>query len=282
VIAFVSWSGKQSGDAATALRSWLGDVLPAVDVWMSAHDVKPGSPWGSDLHRHLSKADFGILCLTRENQHAPWLLYETGCLVMRVAPGRVVPYLLDLDPAALTGPLAQLQAVTATRDGTKELVVALNAATDAPLAPDRLERTFEKWWPDLERALGLTLTDRVVDGFALVHVGSNVEDGLQHLPRKVDALMERGADGLVLDLAQVAFMNSASLAQLVRPVMACRKHGKPIAIVGMQKPVAQLFALSGLDRVLPTYADLDAALAALRRERGPGPAGGAPPPAGAP
>jgi anti-anti-sigma regulatory factor len=266
VIVFLSWSGKQSGEAATFLRSWLGDVLPAVDVWMSAHDVKPGSPWGSDLHRHLSRADFGILCLTRENVVAPWLLYEAGCLVMRVAAGRVVPYLLDVEPSALPGPLAQLQGVSATRDGTREMLAGLNAATETPLPPDRLDRFFEKWWPDLERALGLTLSQRIVDGFAVVQVGSNIEDGTGHLPRRVDDLLQRGAEGLVLDLAHAPFLNSASLAQILRPIMVCRRHGKPSALVVQQRVVKQLES-SGLGEILRPHGDLASALAAVRRER---------------
>jgi hypothetical protein len=78
LLVFVSWSGSISNRAANALKFWLKTVFTEndIDVWMSEHDIEAGTPWATGLHAHLKSADFGILCMTRENLNSPWLLYE--------------------------------------------------------------------------------------------------------------------------------------------------------------------------------------------------------------
>ncbi|MCA9086582.1 MAG: TIR domain-containing protein [Planctomycetaceae bacterium] len=147
---FISWSRDFSKSAAEVMKTWLSDMFTSAEIWMSAHDIKAGSPWATDLYVQLAAADFGILCLTRENLNAPWILYEAGCLVMSVQQGRVIPYLIDASPQEVQLPLSQLQAAAADRNGTRQLVEAINSANDFRMSNEQLHRQFEKWWPDLE------------------------------------------------------------------------------------------------------------------------------------
>ena len=98
---FLSWSGESSKEMADALKPWLADVVPGLSVWMSDHDLEAGAAWGTELHEQLKRADFGILCVTRDNVNAPWMLYEAGALAVSTTTGCVVPYLRDVDPARL-------------------------------------------------------------------------------------------------------------------------------------------------------------------------------------
>jgi hypothetical protein len=150
---FMSWSGERSRAAAAALAELLPDVLQDVQTWMSAHDIAAGSRWGSDLGRELEGSNFGVLCLTRENLTAPWLLFEAGSLAKSVSIARVVPYRLGLKSTDVEYPLAQFQGVDADKDGTLKLLASLNAAREEPLAEDRLKRLFDRWWPDMESGL---------------------------------------------------------------------------------------------------------------------------------
>jgi hypothetical protein len=97
----------------------------------------------------------GIICVTPENMSAPWLLFEAGALSKTTASTFVCPYLFNLEATELTGPLAEFQASSADRDGTKRLLRTINSATgnSATLSERQLEDTFDVWWPKLESTL---------------------------------------------------------------------------------------------------------------------------------
>ena len=148
---FVSWSGERSRSAALGLKSLLLDVLgERLDVFISAH-MDPGVVWVQELGKELEGSDFGILCLTQDNVQSPWLLFEAGALAKNFGAARVVPYLID--DLVLTGPLNQFQHVKADRQGTLRLLESINALRDKPTQIDRLHRSFDKWWADLDQTL---------------------------------------------------------------------------------------------------------------------------------
>ena len=150
---FVSWSGERSAIVASALKVWLGDVFHDIDIWTSGHDINAGARWGAELDAVLEASNFGVLCLTPENLDSPWILFEAGSLAKAVKTARVVPYLLELSPTEVRFPLAQFQGAKANESGTLFLVESINNAQEHPLEGERLQRTFAKWWPDLESKL---------------------------------------------------------------------------------------------------------------------------------
>src|SRR5689334_3268326 len=77
---FISWSGDRSKAVALALREWLPMVIQSVDVWMSETDIAKGSRSMLEVMQKLSAADFGLICLTPENQLRPWILFEAGAI----------------------------------------------------------------------------------------------------------------------------------------------------------------------------------------------------------
>ena len=151
---FISWSGERSGKVAQALHDWLPSVIQSVTPFLSAADIEKGSRWSSDLAEHLEQSQFGLICLTPENLGASWLLFEAGALSKSIDNSRVVPYLYDVSIAQLQGPLTQFQASVADKESTREVLKSINTASaDEGLDPMRLERSFETWWPDLEKTL---------------------------------------------------------------------------------------------------------------------------------
>jgi hypothetical protein len=151
---FTSWSGERSKAAALGLKSLLQDLFEeAVQVFVSDH-ISPGEAWAQRLGTELEQSEFGILCLTQENFQAPWLLFEAGAIAKKFGTSRVVPYLIDeLPPASERSPLAQFQHVRADHGGTHRLVETINSSRENPKPMDRLDRSFAKWWPDLEQTL---------------------------------------------------------------------------------------------------------------------------------
>lgn len=164
---FISWSKEPSKTVAKTLNDWLPSVIQAVDPWMSEEDIKAGSRWHSEISKQLATTSFGIVCVTLQNQHEPWIQFEAGALAKTVE-GRlskeastdesyVVPYLIDMAKSDLSGPLTAFQAIEAKQEGTKRLVGDINRALAAyggkALPEATLNKSFERAWPELEATL---------------------------------------------------------------------------------------------------------------------------------
>jgi hypothetical protein len=148
---FISWSGERSKQMAKALDDWLPKVLQLVDPWMSETDISAGERWSVELSKQLEASEFGIICMTRDNLAAPWLLFEAGAISRSLSSGAVCPYLLDLDVRDISGPLGQFQAKKADKRSTLDLLNAINQRTRKPVPG--LEDVFEAMWPRFDAEL---------------------------------------------------------------------------------------------------------------------------------
>lgn len=136
---------------AEALRNWLPNVIQAVDPWMSNEDIKVGSRWFSEVSGELEASKFGIVCVTPENQHNPWIMFEAGALSKTIKQTYVCPYLIDIEKSQLTGPLSQFQSSSADKEGTYQILQTLNHSLgDHSLSDSRFAEIFSVWWPKLE------------------------------------------------------------------------------------------------------------------------------------
>jgi hypothetical protein len=152
--AFISWSGDRSKAVALALRDWLPQVINALKVWVSSVDIEKGTRWGPEIAKRLTDSKVGIICLTPENLKSPWILFEAGALSAKLDRSLVCPYLFDLGPADVNGPLVQFQASKAEKEDTERLLVTLNRALGTTSLPDRqLATAFGVWWPKLDEQL---------------------------------------------------------------------------------------------------------------------------------
>lgn len=151
---FISWSGDRSKLVASALKIWLPDVFPGIQVWMSDNDIQAGARWGTELEKVLSECKLGIICLTPESLQSRWLTFEAGALSTAMTGSRVIPYRFQLRSPDVSPPLSQFQDVSADDEGTYKLVRSINDAFDSPLFDEeRLRRAFDHWWPDLQTQL---------------------------------------------------------------------------------------------------------------------------------
>lgn len=138
---------------AEALRDWLPKVIQAVKPWMSAIDIERGARWSSDIAVELSDTNFGILCLTPDNINAPWVHFEAGALSKTLEKSLVCPYLFELEPTDLIGPLVQFNAAKADEEDTRKLVLTINEAQETSLPLTTIQESFELWWPRLQEEL---------------------------------------------------------------------------------------------------------------------------------
>jgi hypothetical protein len=147
---FLSWSGARSKALAHALREWLPTVIQAVEPWMSESDIDRGARWSSEIATQLEEAQVGIICITPENVPSPSLHFEAGAISKALDKSLVCTYLLDLEPTDLRWPLATFQATRANKEDTKQLLMTINKALGEQALPsERLDKSFERWWPEL-------------------------------------------------------------------------------------------------------------------------------------
>lgn len=150
---FVSWSGKKSRDVARAFGEWLPLVLHAAEPFVSSKDIRAGTRWQAEIAKELDDTDFGLICVTKENQGAEWLNFEAGALAKAVNSSRVVPLAVDLSPADIANPLGQFQAMRLTREDIGEVLASMNEACPSPIEEANLGKAVDKWWPDLKDEL---------------------------------------------------------------------------------------------------------------------------------
>lgn len=149
---FISWSGERSKMIAKALKSWLENFFQNVEVFMSESDIEPGTRWASRLNDELQISNYGIICLTPENQNSQWILFEAGALSNQIE-NRVTPLLFQLKEGEVKGPLSQFQYLKADKDGFKKLAIAINKNLEKPLLSDKLIEFFQVWWKGLDQDL---------------------------------------------------------------------------------------------------------------------------------
>jgi hypothetical protein len=151
---FISWSDQKAQAVALALREWLPGVINSVNAFVSTEDIYAGTRWQSEIASQLDQSNFGIVCVTGENQTRPWLNFEAGALAKAVKISRVIPLAIDLKTTDVQLPLGQFQAQPATKEGLRAVLVSLNEALGEERLSDKLlQQSLDVWWPELAAKL---------------------------------------------------------------------------------------------------------------------------------
>lgn len=152
---FISWSGDLSHRIAKELKEWFPQIMPHIIPFLSSEDIKKGQNWITKIFSELDVSDFGIICLTRENFKEPWILFEAGALSKNLRNSRLSCLLFDnLNQKDLVGPLSFFQNTEFNKEDFRKLVHSINDASgDISINQKVLEKSFEKWFPDLEKSI---------------------------------------------------------------------------------------------------------------------------------
>ena len=66
-------------------------------------------------------------------------------------------------------------------------------------------------------------------------------------------IMEKRPCVTIVNMSQVAFMDSSGLATLVEALQLCRRYEGELRLVGMQPRLRSIFEISRLDSIFKTY-----------------------------
>jgi anti-sigma B factor antagonist len=71
------------------------------------------------------------------------------------------------------------------------------------------------------------------------------------------AALESGVESLVIDLAEVSFMDSSGLGVIVRGLKRCREADKDLDLIISNERVLKVFGITGLDQVIPIHTSIE-------------------------
>lgn len=149
---FISWSGKLSHQIAKELREWFPLIINQLEPFVSSENIKKGDRWMMDIYSELEQSNFGIICLTKENLTEPWILFEAGALSKNISQSRVSSILFDkLKQNEIKSPLSLFQNTEFNKEELNKLIQSINNALgDRKINDSLLNRSFDKWYPELE------------------------------------------------------------------------------------------------------------------------------------
>lgn len=98
-----------------------------------------------------------------------------------------------------------------------------------------------------------------VSGELDLHTAPDLRDGLE----KAGAV---GVDTVIVDLSKISFIDSTGLGVLVQGTKRREGPGQSLVLVTNDPRTSRVIEVTGLGRVLPTFATLHDALAHLRQE----------------
>ena len=163
---FLCWSGDRSKAVADVLGHWIGQIIQAVQPWISTQTDK-GARWRQEIGDHLEDVRVGIVCLTPENLDATWIHFEAGAL-SKTKDARVCTFLLGMQPTDIKEPLAQFQATKADEVDIRALIKNINryVGEDGGRAlPEKdVDEIFDLHWPRLKEKLQAISGQRVTEG----------------------------------------------------------------------------------------------------------------------
>ena len=80
---------------------------------------------------------------------------------------------------------------------------------------------------------------------------------------RLTSWFEQATSKVVVNLAEVSFVDSSALALLVKGMKHCRQSGGDLALCSLQQPVKVIFELTRLDKAFSIYPTQDEAIQAL-------------------
>ena len=145
---FIGWSGEKSKVVAYRLAEWLPSIVPNLQPFFSPQ-ILGGANWLNVVAKELNEAEYGILCITKENMNTQWINFEAGALWKGIGDTPVCPLLIDNSSTELRGPLDVFQSKTLDEKEIRDLCRLLAIKTN--LDARRVDINFEGIWPNLIR-----------------------------------------------------------------------------------------------------------------------------------
>jgi hypothetical protein len=151
---YIGWSGQASYKVALSLRDLIYVVLPGVEVWMSAEDIKDGARWSPDLIRILDQTPIKILCVDPSNHKSNWLNFEVGAIAKSTQKWNIKVFLLELKPDDIRGPMSRYQTVRLDEDDVRRMFEDIHASiSGVEISKQDMVENLGYEWTDFKKMI---------------------------------------------------------------------------------------------------------------------------------
>lgn len=101
----------------------------------------------------------------------------------------------------------------------------------------------------------MQIEERTVDGVTVLDLKGKMTlgEGDELLKDKVNSLMNQGRTKILLNLAEVPYIDSAGLGEIVRTYTTVSRQGGTMKLVNLTKRITDLLAITKLLTVFETY-----------------------------
>jgi uncharacterized protein YjbI with pentapeptide repeats len=149
---FISCSGTQSQKIAEELQEWIPQVINNAKHYVTSQSIRKGARWLEEISKELEAANFGLVCLTKDNLESPWIMFEAGAISKNIKDSKFSCLLFDgLKQEEVEKPLSFLQNTEFSKEEYQKLMFSINdSLKDNKISGPLLTKSFEKWWPELE------------------------------------------------------------------------------------------------------------------------------------
>jgi anti-sigma B factor antagonist len=107
----------------------------------------------------------------------------------------------------------------------------------------------------------MNISQRTVQGVCVLDIDGPITlgaDGSERLGDKVRSMLQTGERKIILNLASVAYIDSAGLGELVNAFTTVKKQGGALKLLGVTKKLRDLLVITKLATVFDSY-DAEAA-----------------------
>ena len=149
------------------------------------------------------------------------------------------------------------------REGRSVILVRTESQEIATAAAEILDRMgFSAQWCMSEK---MQTASRQIGAIGVVDVRGRITigEGNIMLRQVVARLLEKGCRRILLNLAAVGYIDSPGLGELVRIYTALQKQGGQLKMVNLNHRLANLFKVTGLQKVFDIYEDEGRAIQAF-------------------
>lgn len=121
------------------------------------------------------------------------------------------------------------------------------------------------------QGLEINVVESAAPGIPLVRLRGEIDlHTCPDLRAALQRLMEEGKYRIVLDMAEVPYLDSAALGVLVDAVRRARENGGGLYLAQVMTFVRRAFEITRLIRIFPVYATVEEAVAAASPAKGSG------------
>lgn len=108
----------------------------------------------------------------------------------------------------------------------------------------------------------MNIVEREEDGVVIVTLSGRIDtEGAKELETAIQNVIQSGKTKIVLDIAEVRYINSSALRILADALTYNREHHGDLHLVGISPRIRRVFEIIGFDKFFHFHDDLEAAIA---------------------